>query len=62
MGDPLLVPLREELARRLPHAPLVAAAGDPLAGSVRIAGDLAAGALTLPSDAAMLSVVTGAEG
>jgi N-acetylglucosamine kinase-like BadF-type ATPase len=62
MGDPLLVPLREELARRLPHAPLVAAAGDPLAGSVRIAGDLAAGALTLPSDAAMLSVVTDPEG
>ncbi|MGY6018971.1 N-acetylglucosamine kinase [Streptomyces spinosirectus] len=60
MGDPLLVPLREELAERLPHAPLVPAAGDPLAGSVRIALDLAAGALTLPGDAAMLSVVTGA--
>ncbi|MFR0354370.1 N-acetylglucosamine kinase [Streptomyces sediminimaris] len=58
MGDPLLVPLREELARRLPHAPLVPAGGDPLAGSVRIALDLAAGALTLPGDAAMLSVVT----
>ncbi|MFG2792489.1 N-acetylglucosamine kinase [Streptomyces sp. NPDC048419] len=59
MGDPLLVPLKEELAERLPHAPLVPAAGDPLAGSVRIALDLAAGALTLPGDAAMLSVVTG---
>jgi N-acetylglucosamine kinase-like BadF-type ATPase len=58
MGDPLLVPLKEELAERLPHAPLVPAAGDPLAGSVRIALDLAAGALTLPGDAAMLSVVT----
>ncbi|MFI6559052.1 N-acetylglucosamine kinase [Streptomyces sp. NPDC050534] len=60
MGDPLLVPLEEELAERLPHAPLVPAAGDPLAGSVRIALDLAAGTLTLPGDAAMLSVVTGA--
>jgi N-acetylglucosamine kinase-like BadF-type ATPase len=59
MGDPLLVPLKEELAELLPHAPLVPAAGDPLAGSVRIALDLAAGALTLPGDAAMLSVVTG---
>ncbi|MFJ9541150.1 N-acetylglucosamine kinase [Streptomyces sp. NPDC101225] len=59
IGDPLLVPLREELAERLPHAPLVPAAGDPLAGSVRIALDLAAGALTLPGDATLLSVVTG---
>ncbi|WP_406438493.1 ATPase [Streptomyces sp. NBC_01613] len=59
MGDPLLVPLQEELSRRLPHAPLVPAAGDPLAGSVRIARDLAAGALTLPSDEAMLCVMTG---
>ncbi|MFE7173748.1 N-acetylglucosamine kinase [Streptomyces sp. NPDC057616] len=60
IGDPLLVPLRQEFAERLPHAPLVPAAGDPLAGSVRIALDLAAGALTLPGDAAMLSVVTSA--
>ncbi|MFF4505877.1 N-acetylglucosamine kinase [Streptomyces sp. NPDC001401] len=60
MGDPLLVPLGEEVSQRLPHAPLVPACGDPLAGSVRIADDLAAGTLTLPSDAAMLSVVTGA--
>ncbi|MER6417825.1 BadF/BadG/BcrA/BcrD ATPase family protein [Streptomyces sp. NPDC001137] len=59
MGDPLLVPLAEELSRRLPHAPLVPAAGDPLAGSVRIADDLAAGTLTLPGDEAMLSVMTG---
>lgn len=62
MGDPLLTPLREELSRRLPHAPLVSAAGDPLAGAVRIADDLAAGTLTLPGDAAMLCVMTGAEG
>jgi N-acetylglucosamine kinase-like BadF-type ATPase len=59
MGDPLLVPLKEELSRQLPHAPLVEACGDPLAGSVRIADDLAAGTLTLPGDEAMLCVVTG---
>ncbi|MFF7451650.1 MULTISPECIES: BadF/BadG/BcrA/BcrD ATPase family protein [unclassified Streptomyces] len=59
IGEPLLVPLEEELARRLPHARRVAPAGDPLHGSVRIATDLAVGALTLPSDGAMLYVVTG---
>lgn len=59
MGDPLVVPLEEELAKRLPHARRVAAEGDPLHGSVRIASDLAAGALSLPGDEKMLSVVTG---
>ncbi|MEU6377110.1 BadF/BadG/BcrA/BcrD ATPase family protein [Streptomyces sp. NPDC046909] len=59
IGDPLLVPLAEELAKRLPHARRVPAAGDPLHGAVRIATDLAAGALTLPGDESMLSVVTG---
>jgi N-acetylglucosamine kinase-like BadF-type ATPase len=59
MGDPLLVPLEEELARRLPHARRVAAEGDPLHGSVRIATELAAGSLTLPGDEKMLYVVTG---
>jgi N-acetylglucosamine kinase-like BadF-type ATPase len=58
MGEPLLVPLAEELANVLPAARRVTAAGDPLAGAVRIAADLAAGTLTLPGDAAMLSVVT----
>ncbi|MEV0479172.1 BadF/BadG/BcrA/BcrD ATPase family protein [Streptomyces sp. NPDC050508] len=58
MGDPLLVPLHEELAKRLPHARLVAAEGDPLDGAVRIARDLAAGALTLPCDDVMLSVAS----
>ena len=57
MGDPLLVPVREELAKRLPHAQLVAAAGDPLDGAVRIARDLAAGVLTLPADGVMVHVV-----
>ncbi|MDF3150031.1 ATPase, partial [Streptomyces sp. T21Q-yed] len=59
MGAPLLGPLEEELSKRLPHARRVPAAGDPLQGAVRIATDLAAGALTLPSDEAMLCVVTG---
>ncbi|MBX7550938.1 N-acetylglucosamine kinase [Streptomyces sp. NPDC055966] len=57
MGEPLIGPLREELASRLPHARQVPAEGDPLHGSVRIAADLAAGRLTLPSEPAMLSVV-----
>lgn len=58
MGDPLLVPLHEELAKRLPHARRVPAEGDPLDGAVRIARDLAAGALTLPGDDVMVRVVT----
>ncbi|MFF8595631.1 N-acetylglucosamine kinase [Streptomyces sp. NPDC015220] len=56
MGDPLLVPLAEELAARLPHARRVTAEGDPLHGSVRMAVDLAAGALALPHDEKMLYV------
>ena len=56
MGAPLLVPLREELAQRLPHTPLVPSAGDPLAGSLRIADDLARGTLILPGDDAMLCI------
>ncbi|MFE0250618.1 N-acetylglucosamine kinase [Streptomyces sp. NPDC059010] len=59
IGDPLVVPLEEELAKRLPHARRVAAAGDPLQGSVRIATDLATGALTLPGDEALLCVANG---
>ncbi|MFV0137456.1 N-acetylglucosamine kinase [Streptomyces sp. HMX87] len=58
MGAPLVVPLEEELAKRLPHARTVPAAGDPLDGSVRIAVDLATGSFTLPGDARMLSVTT----
>jgi N-acetylglucosamine kinase-like BadF-type ATPase len=54
MGDPLLAPLNDELAARLPRARQVAAEGDPLHGSVRIATDLARGALALPADATML--------
>jgi N-acetylglucosamine kinase-like BadF-type ATPase len=58
MGDPLLEPLREELAERLPHARQVPAAGAPLDGAVRIAADLASDRLTLPRDAHMLYVMT----
>ncbi|MDN3025804.1 BadF/BadG/BcrA/BcrD ATPase family protein [Streptomyces sp. S.PB5] len=58
IGAPLLLPLEEELAKRLPHARQVTAAGDPLQGAVRIATDLATGQLTLPSDASMLYLVT----
>ncbi|WP_155059175.1 N-acetylglucosamine kinase [Streptomyces blattellae] len=58
MGAPLVVPLDDELSRRLPWARRVPSAGDPLDGSVRIAADLTAGALTLPGDEAMLNVVT----
>ncbi|MFB7495698.1 N-acetylglucosamine kinase [Streptomyces sp. NPDC056161] len=57
LGDPLLVPLAEELAQRLPYAPRVPAEGDPLHGAVRIATDLVAGRLTLPGDEKMLYVV-----
>ncbi len=59
MGAPLLVPLDEELSKRVPQARRVPAAGDPLHGAVRIARDLAAGALTLPGDKTMMYVVTG---
>ncbi|GHE02981.1 N-acetylglucosamine kinase [Streptomyces alanosinicus] len=58
LGAPLLGPLREELAARLPHARQVPAEGDPLHGSVRIATDLAAGRLTLPGEPTMLHVIS----
>ncbi|MEU0590268.1 MULTISPECIES: N-acetylglucosamine kinase [Streptomyces] len=54
MGEPLLVPLEEELAKRLPQARRTDAEGDPLDGSVRIATDLANGSLALPGDDRML--------
>jgi N-acetylglucosamine kinase-like BadF-type ATPase len=58
MGDPLLRPLDEELAKRLPHAQRVPAEGDPLHGSVRLATVLSTGPLTLPGDDTMLCVTT----
>ncbi|WP_460335979.1 N-acetylglucosamine kinase [Streptomyces sp. O3] len=54
LGEPLLAPLRAELAGQLPHARLVPAAGDPLDGAVRIAADLARGGTTLPRDPHLL--------
>jgi N-acetylglucosamine kinase-like BadF-type ATPase len=57
LGDPLLVPLAEELARLLPRARQVPAEGDPLHGAVRVASDLATGRLTLPGDEKILTVV-----
>ncbi|MFI6644001.1 N-acetylglucosamine kinase [Streptomyces sp. NPDC050504] len=56
MGDPVLVPVREELALRLPHAAVVPAAGDPLAGALRIAAALASDGLRLPRHPTMLSL------
>ncbi|MFC5675338.1 N-acetylglucosamine kinase [Streptomyces incanus] len=58
LGDPLLVPLGEELAKRLPWARRVAAEGDPLHGAVRIATDLATDSFTLPGDEKMLCVTS----
>jgi N-acetylglucosamine kinase-like BadF-type ATPase len=57
LGAPLLEPLGEELARRLPHARHVPAAGDPLQGAMRLAAELAGGRLGLPGDEALLYVV-----
>ncbi|POX46348.1 ATPase [Streptomyces sp. Ru71] len=57
MGEPLLSPLREELAARLPHARRVPAEGDPLHGAVCIAGALATHTLSLPADGTMLQVM-----
>ncbi|MGW2488457.1 N-acetylglucosamine kinase [Streptomyces sp. NPDC001606] len=57
LGDPLLLPLREELANRLPHARQVPAEGDPLHGAVRIATDLASDRLTLPGEPSLLYLV-----
>ncbi|MFF3177994.1 N-acetylglucosamine kinase [Streptomyces sp. NPDC057900] len=56
MGEPLLVPLREELARLLPHARTVPGSGDPLIGSLRIARALATGGLLLPRHPTLLSI------
>ncbi|MFD3730095.1 N-acetylglucosamine kinase [Streptomyces sp. NPDC058632] len=58
LGDPLLVPLGEELAKRLPRARRLAAEGDPLHGAVRIATDLATDSFTLPGDEKMLCVTS----
>ncbi|MER5366655.1 BadF/BadG/BcrA/BcrD ATPase family protein [Streptomyces sp. NPDC002722] len=56
MGDPLLVPLREELARLLPQARAVPGSGDPLTGALSIAQALATGDLRLPRHPTLLWV------
>ncbi|MFJ2093952.1 N-acetylglucosamine kinase [Streptomyces sp. NPDC087901] len=62
MGEPLLVPLREELGRQLPHARAVPGSGDPLTGSLRIAQALATEGLRLPLHPTLLRVtVSGQE-
>ncbi|MER6722523.1 N-acetylglucosamine kinase [Streptomyces halstedii] len=53
-GDPLLVPLRAELARQVPRARVVRAAGDPLAGSLEIGRALARSELRLPPHPTLL--------
>ncbi|MFF1957232.1 N-acetylglucosamine kinase [Streptomyces sp. NPDC058220] len=58
LGDPLLVPLRAELADQLPHATTVSPAGDPLAGALLIAAALATGSLRLPHDPRLLNALT----
>jgi hypothetical protein len=59
-GEALLTPVREELARRLPHARPVSAEGDPLHGATALATALAGTTLALPLDASLLHVVTSA--
>lgn len=54
IGAPLLAPLRDELARRLPGARPVPAAGDPLSGALAIAAALAADAPALPREPGLL--------
>ncbi|MCW7941742.1 ATPase [Streptomyces hygroscopicus] len=57
LGDPLLVPVRKELARQLPLARPVPAEGNPLHGAVRIALALANDSLKLPYDEHLLHLV-----
>ncbi|MCS0636952.1 ATPase [Streptomyces sp. LP05-1] len=56
LGEPLLVPLRQELAGQLPGARTVPAAGDPLAGALAVAAALAGDGLRLPVSAGLLDV------
>ncbi|MFJ4827219.1 N-acetylglucosamine kinase [Streptomyces bacillaris] len=56
MGEPLIGPVREELARLVPQARLTTGTGEPLTGALRIARALAADDLRLPHHPTMLSV------
>ncbi|MEU8707386.1 BadF/BadG/BcrA/BcrD ATPase family protein [Streptomyces sp. NPDC048565] len=56
MGEPLLGPLRGELARQIPQARVVPAQGDPLHGALEIARALAGPGLRLPPHPSLLFV------
>ncbi|MYT94679.1 ATPase [Streptomyces sp. SID8359] len=56
MGEPLIGPVREELARLVPQARVTTGTGDPLTGALRIARALATDDLRLPHHPTMLSV------
>ncbi|MEU1485141.1 BadF/BadG/BcrA/BcrD ATPase family protein [Streptomyces sp. NPDC005752] len=56
MGEPLLGPLREELAQQVPQARVVPAQGDPLNGALEIARALAGPGLRLPLHPSLLFV------
>ncbi|MGW2656190.1 N-acetylglucosamine kinase [Streptomyces sp. NPDC001478] len=58
IGEPLLAPLREELARLVPHARAVPGSGDPLAGASLLARALATGGPRLPEHPTLLRVTT----
>ncbi|MFD3786804.1 N-acetylglucosamine kinase [Streptomyces cyaneofuscatus] len=59
MGEPLLGPVREELARLIPQARVTTGTGDPLTGALRIARALALDDLRLPHHPTMLFVPAG---
>ncbi|MGA5471669.1 N-acetylglucosamine kinase [Streptomyces arboris] len=59
MGEPLLGPVREELARLVPRARVTTGTGDPLTGALRIARALALDDLRLPHHPTMLLVPAG---
>ncbi|MFC5171897.1 N-acetylglucosamine kinase [Streptomyces mutomycini] len=56
IGEPLLGPLRGELARQVPQARVVPAEGDPLHGALEIARALAGPGLRLPPHPSLLFV------
>ncbi|MFJ6850854.1 N-acetylglucosamine kinase [Streptomyces sp. NPDC091271] len=56
MGEPLLGPLRGELAQQAPQARVVPAEGDPLHGALEIARALAGPGLRLPAHPSLLFV------
>ncbi|WP_372411155.1 N-acetylglucosamine kinase [Streptomyces luteireticuli] len=57
LGEPLLVPLFEQLRLQLPHARPVDAEGTPLDGALRLAAALLTDRLLLPVDGTLLRVI-----